>query len=313
MIAALALGLLLQGAAEPLRTPSVTARVTPEFPAVGEPITVELRVNAPRGTLVRFPVLPDTGSRIEPLDPRVVRGEPLSDGVLQVATYRLIAWDTGRVALDFGDITVERDGRLTRYPVAVGPLRIHSVLPRDSFSHAPRPARAPLDAPTMPWRWWVAAAVIAALAWWGWKRWQAHRAAQAALDPGAYARARDALAHVRRMELLGAGEPGRHLLAHADVLRRYVAERWPTLPRSLTAADLAQRLAGEEFPILPERLVAVVERAEAVAYARAAIAAPDAERTGIEAATIIEELEMAVRARTARDAGASRIRRKKLR
>lgn len=237
----------------------------------------------------------------------------MSDGVLEVATYRLIAWDTGRVALDFGDITVERDGRLTRYPVNVGELRIHSVLPRDSSSHAPRPARAPIDAPTMPWRWWVAAVVLAAVSWWGWRRWRAHREAQAALDPGAYARARDALAHVRKLELLSAGEPGRHLIAQVEVLRRYVAERWPSLPRSLTASELAQRLAQEDFPILPERVVALVERAEAVAYARAPLAAPDAERAGIEAATIVEELEQAVRARSARDAGSSRIRRKRLR
>jgi hypothetical protein len=313
VIAALALSLLLQGAAEPVRAPSVTARVSPEFPAVGEPITVELRVNAPTGTLVRFPVLPDTGSRIEPLDPRIVRAESLADGVLQVAMYRLIAWDTGSVAVQFGDITVERDGRTTRYPVAVGPLRIHSVLPRDSSSHAPRPARGPLDAPSMPWRWWVAAAVVAALAWWGWRRWHAHRDEQATLDPGAYARARDGLAHVRAMELLAAGEPGRHLLAQVDVLRRYLAERFPALSRALTAAELDQRLREEEFPILPERLVAVVERAEAVAYARAPVATADAERTGIEAATIIEELEMAARARTARETASSRIRRKRLR
>ena len=48
----------------------ITARVTPEAPAIGDPITIELRVRAPVGADVRFPVLPDTGTRIEPLDPR---------------------------------------------------------------------------------------------------------------------------------------------------------------------------------------------------------------------------------------------------
>ena len=113
MIAALGIALMLQGGAVD-RAATVRVRVTPEAPAVGEPITVELRVRAPSGTLVRFPVLPDTGTRLEPLDPRsiVVTGDAAARE--EVATYRLIAWDTGSVAVDFGEVTLERDGRVTR-------------------------------------------------------------------------------------------------------------------------------------------------------------------------------------------------------
>lgn len=313
MIAALAFLVLLQDGAAPQRAPTVSARVTPEQPAVGEPITVELRVRAPRGTLVRFPVLPDTGTRIEPLDPRSISAAGLSGEVDETATYRLIAWDTGSVALTFADVTLERDGRVTRYPVRVGELRIRSVLPRDSAGRVPKPARGPLDAPTMPWRWFVALAVIAALAWIGWRRWRAHRAALATLDPGAVVRAREAFAHVRGLDLLAAGESGRHALAHVQVLRRYLAERWPDLPASLTATELEQRLGVGDFPILPDRLVRVVASAEQVAYAGTALAPEAAERLAVDVTGVVDDLEKAWRARQAKLVEESRIRRKKLR
>ncbi len=313
MIATLALALMLQGAADPVRAPTVSARVTPESPAVGEPITITLRVRAPRGTLVRFPVLPDTGTRIEPLDPRALSGVTDDGDVDQTATYRLIAWDTGSVNVEFADVTLERDGRVTRYPVRVGTMRIHSVLPRDTTARKPKPARGPLDAPRMPWRWFVAAAVVAWLSWWGWRRWKAHTLAMASFDPGAAVRARKGFAHARSLDLITAGEPGRHAIAHVHVLRRYLAERWPELPASLTALEMNAKLASLDFPILPERLVSVLQVGEAVAYASAPISVVDAERTGVESASMMEDLERAWVVRVAKAQGEARVRRKKLR
>lgn len=313
MIARLALVLLLQGGGEPQRSLTVSARVTPESPAVGEPITVELRVRAPRGTLVRFPVLPDTGTRIEPLDPRTVSSNDAAGEVDQTASYRLIAWDTGSVNLQFSDVTLEREGRATRYPVRIGELRIRSLLPRDTSARAPKPARAPLDAPTMPWRWLVALVVVGLLAWWGWRRWRRRRLEQASFDPGAAVRARQGFAHVRALDLLGAGEAGRHALAHVQVLRRYLAERWPELPASLSASEIEMQLKQGDFPILPDRLVAAVATSEQVAYAGAALAPDAAERLAAEVAGVVEDLEKVWLARQAKSLEASRIRRKKLR
>lgn len=313
MIAGLAMLLLLQGAGTPARAPTVSARVSPESPAVGEPITIELRVRAPRGTLVRFPVLPDTGTRIEPLDPRSVSATSASGEVDQRATYRLIAWDTGRVDLRFGDVTLERDGRATRYPVRVGELRIRSVLPRDTANRRPKPARAPFDAQAMPWRWLVALAVIAGLGWWGWRRWRRHREHLAHVDPGAGVRARERLAQLGAMDLLSAGESGRHALMHVLVLRTYLAERWPNLPTSLTATELAARITGDEFPILPERVVNPATTAEQVAYAAASIAPLAAQRLAREVTVVVDDLETAWVARQAKSLAESRIRRKTLR
>lgn len=313
MIAALALALLLQATPQVERVPAVRVRVAPEQPAVGEPITVEISVRAPRGTLVRFPVLPDTGERIEPLDPRSISGTESADGVEQVATYRLIAWDTGSVAPPFSDVMLERDGRVTRYAVQLGDLRIRSVLPADSAAHQPKPPRAAVDAPTMPWRWLVALAVVAALATWGWRLHRRRRAEAAALDPGAARRARESFAHLRGLDLSSAGEPGRHALAHLQVLRRYIADRWPALAESLTAQELAARLPEVDFPVMPERLLELARVGEPVAYAAAPIASGDAERVALEAATLMEDLERAWLARQARERESGRIKRKKLR
>jgi hypothetical protein len=312
--ALVALVLLLQGTATPQRAPVVTARVTPEAPAVGEPITIELRVRAPRGSTIRFPVLPDTGTRIEPLDPRSVREVASDDGVERTAMYRLIAWDTGRVDVVFSDIVVSRDGADQRYPVRLGELRIRSLLPRDTAQRVPREARPLMESSTMPWRWWVAGAVVLFLSWWGWKQWRARRAAAALQDPGAAVRARAAFAHLRSFGLLAAGEPGRHALGHVAVLRKFVGERWTELPTPLTAAELAERAPAVDFPILPERLVTLVRRAEALAYAGAPIENAEAERMGIEATAIVEDLEKAWRARVEREQqAAQKIRRRPMR
>jgi hypothetical protein len=295
------------------RAGTVSLRVSPEAPSIGEPITIEIRVRAPRGTLLRFPTLPDTGTRIEPLDPRTIQDASTATEVDQTATYRLIAWDTGSVSVAFGDVTLERDGRATRYPVRAAALRIQSLLPRDTAARRPREAREPLDEPTMPWRWLVAAAVVAALAAVGMRRARRAMAAQAPVDPGALVRARAAFAHLQALDLAAAGEAGRHLLAHVGVLRRYLGERWPELPPALTSGELAARLAGSDFPVLPDRLTAVLDASEAVAYAGAPIGPDAALAHSAAAVALVEDLERAWLARQSRERESARVKRKKLR
>lgn len=309
-----ALLLVLQGVAAPVRVATVTARVTPEAPAIGDPITVELRVRAPAGAEVRFPVLPDTGTRIEPLDPRVIRDASAADGVDRIAIYRLIAWDTGSVAVAFSDIIVTRDGATQRHPVELGALRIRSVLPADSAQRVPRPAADPLDAPSLRWRLWVALAVVLALAIASYRRWRGWKGERAHAVPDAAGAARSAFVHARALGLLEAGEPGRHLLAHIAVMRRYLADRWPVAGADLTAQELAHALPRGDFPILPDRVVTLVARGEGVAFARAQIDNSEAERLGAEAAEVVEDLETVWLARRAQQAqDGKRIKRKPLR
>ena len=47
------------------RAPLVSVSVSPEAPAIGEPIRIELRVRAAPGTEIGFPPLPDSAEAIE--------------------------------------------------------------------------------------------------------------------------------------------------------------------------------------------------------------------------------------------------------
>jgi hypothetical protein len=321
----LALLLVLQGTAAPARAPdnatarapsrvpTVTAKVTPEAPAIGDPITIELRVRAPAGAEVRFPVLPDTGTRIEPLDPRAIRDRSTADGVDRTATYRLIAWDTGSVDVAFSDVTVRRNGVEQRYPVQLRRLRIRSLLPADTTLRVPKPAADALDAPSVRWRLWLGLAVLLALLIASYCRWRRWRRERADAPPDAIGAARAAFVHARELNLLEAGEPGRHLLAHVGVMRRYLAERWPVAGADLTAQELAHALPRGDFPILPARVVILVSRGEGVAFARARIENSEAQTLGVEAAAVTEDLETVWAARRAEQtADKKRIKRKPL-
>lgn len=299
MTLALTLLLAVQVGAAPVQAPTVTVRVTPEAPAIGEPITVELRVRAPAGAEVRFPVLPDTGSRLEPLDPRALRERPDADGVDRSAVYRLIAWDTGAVALPFGDVTVRSAGVERRYAVTLPDIRVRSVLPADTAQRRPRPARDALDLPSGAWRWWLALAVVLGFAAWIWYRRRRQRS-HTAPRRDALAAARQGFAHVDDLRLLEAGEPGRHALMGVRVLRLYLADRWQDLPPSLTATELDQRLRAVDFPILPERVTELVRRAEQLAYARSAIGSEEADTMTRVARAAVEDVERAWRARQER-------------
>ncbi len=306
--ASLLVALLLQGGG-PSRPAQVTARITPETPAIGEAITIELRVRAPSGSEVRFPALPDSLERLELLDPREVRDASTATFVDRTAVYRLIAFDTGSARLRFADITVRRDGAERRHPVTLPALRIRSVLPADSTGRIPRPARDLLEANGAAWRWLVALVVLAALGYWSWRRWMAWRAARAAAGPDVAERARLGFAHARALALQEAGEHGRYALAHVAVLRRYLSDRFATALPSLTAAELAPVLVASDLPVLPERVTDLLVRAEALAFARAPTGAADAQAMAGAAIALVEDIETAWQARRLRQLRATGLRR----
>lgn len=310
MIAALAaLALTLQGGskppspapvtAAPLLAPQVTARVFPEMTGVGEPITVELRVRASVGSEIRFPALPDSSDVVEPLDPRLVRDASTATVLDRTAVYRLIAWDTGQRLLHFADIRVSRDGAERRYTVSLPPLRVRSVLPADTAQRKPRPARELFTIPGGWWRLWVALAVVVALGWWSWRAWRRRVAETDARGPDPAVRADEGFAHAARLGLLEAGETGRFALTHVDVMRRYLAARFPQAGPSQTAREVAQALVGADFPILPERVADLLLRSEPIAFARAPVGADDARLIADEARAIVRDVETAWRSRAA--------------
>lgn len=290
MISAL-LVLALQGGAA-----QVTARVTPETVAVGEPITIELRVRAPLGTEIRFPALPDSNEVVEPLDPRQLREASSATIIDRTAVYRLIAWDTGQRVVRFGDITLSRDGTTRRYPVTLPALQIRSVLPADTALRRPRPSRAVAEVPAPWWKYAIGAVVVLAILWLLRKALRS-RAATADRGPDPAKVADDAFAHAAKLGLLEAGETGRHALTHVEVMRRYLAARFPQADLTRTAREVSEALVGAEFPILPARVSDLLLRTEPVAFARASVRPDEARAIAEEAKAIVRAVETAWRAR----------------
>lgn len=299
-----------QGRSAPVLQPQVTARISPEAVGVGQPVTVELRVRAPLGADVRFPVLPDSNEIVEPLDPRALRDASTSTMLDRTATYRLIAWDTGQRVVRFGDITVTRDGAEVKYPVRLPALRVRSVLPADTTKRIPRPARELFTVPGGWWRLIVALAVILPLGWFAWRAWRKRRQAREAKGPDPAALADDGFAHAARLGLLEAGEHGRFALTHVDVMRRYLGARFPEAGPSRTAREVADALVVVEFPILPERVAELLLASEPIAFARSAVSADEAKRIAVEARSIVQDVETAWRARHATE---RKVRRRPLR
>ncbi len=279
------------------RGAQVTARITPDSVGVGEPITVELRVRAPIGSEVRFPALPDSSEVVEPLDPRQIRDASSASILDRTAIYRLIAWDTGRRVVQFGDITVARDGAETRYPVTLPALRVRTVLPADTAKRRPRDGAALIEIPGGWWRLWVGGVVVLGILYLLWRAWRDRRAARATRGPDAAAVASDGFAHAARLGLLEAGETGRFALTHVDVMRRYLAMRFPQAGASRTAREVADSLVGVDFPILPDRVADLLLRSEPIAFARAPVSADDARGIADESRAIVREVETALRAR----------------
>lgn len=285
--------------------PQVTARVTPESPAVGEPITVELRVRAPIGSEIRFPAVPDSADAVEPLDPRLLRDASSASILDRTAVYRLIAWDTGRRTITFADVSVSRDGATQHYRVTIPPVRVRSVLPADTAERVPRPARDALEIPGGWWRIWLALAVVLALAYASWRAWTRRAARASIAEPDAARVAEEAFTHAERLGLLEAGETGRFALAHVEVMRRYLSARFPQASPSRTAREVADALVGAEFPILPERVAELLLRSEPIAFAHAPVT-PDAARAiAVEARAIVGDVETAWRSRRAAAAAAT--------
>ncbi len=296
-VVALAATAAAQGALGPVLQSQVTARISPDSVGVGQPVTVELRVRAPLGADVRFPVLPDSNEFVEPLDPRAIRDASTASMLDRTAVYRLIAWDTGQRRVQFGDITVVRDGAEVRYPVRLPPIRVRSVLPADSALRVPRPEREPFPVPGGWWRVLVALAVVLPLAWFAWRAWRRRGLARQAEGPDAAALADEGFAHAARLGLLDAGEHGRFALTHVEVMRRYLGARFPEAGPSRTAREVADALVGADFPILPERVAELLLRSEPIAFARAPLTAEEAKRIAVEARAIVRDVETAWRAR----------------
>lgn len=265
--------------------------VHPDTVTIGEPFRVHLRIRASPGATIAFPDGPDTLSAVEALDPRVISDADLPDAVEQTAIYRLAAWDVGSQALRMGDVTVRRGGEVRSIPLGELSVFVRSVLPADTAQRVPKPARDLLLDGFPWWLLWLALLLAAALIglgiWWWYRRRRTRHTVP--IDPFAHAEL-----EFRRVEALGlleAGERGRFIALMVEVLREYLAARFPVVaPVSLTSSELL--VAARELRSVPmARLAILLEEADLIKFARHPISSERARELGREARRLVRDIE----------------------
>jgi hypothetical protein len=289
--------LLLQQAGAPqLGTPARDSlqvqmgyRVSPDTVIVGEPFSLFIKVLAPKGVRFEFPSGPDTATQngVRPVE---VRGEKIVTmlGDTAVALYRLVAWDVGTQLLRVPDVRVTYEGQERRPSLAAASVFVKSVLPADTSLRVPKPARPLIVLPVFNWLKWLAllAALVAlVLAWWAWRRYR--NRPKPPIDP--YVRAQQEFARIKERRLLETGEPEQYVAAMVDVGREYLAARVPGLRRSNTSSELLQRMQPREG--VEGELPRLLDRADLVKFARAAIAGDDARQVGSLVEAIVDHVE----------------------
>lgn len=302
------IGALAQGGgAAPAATGRATSSVAlgvaivPETVTVGDPFRLVVRVRAPRGSTVEFPVAPDSGTGVEPLDPVVVVPSPDSSVVEQTATYRLAAWDVGALAIRLGEVVVTGAAGEQRIPPGRLRVQVASVLPADSTQRAPRPARALFEFGP-PWWWWALVALaglgVLALLWWLWRR-------RRAVDAVPYRSPREAAEaefdRIDALALVASGERGLHVALVVEVVRAYLARVLPGALPSLTTTELVHALRGDgRLPLT--RLARLLQDADLVKFAAAPIDASRAEQAGREARALVDAVDQALNPPARREA-----------
>jgi hypothetical protein len=301
--AALALAAALCGAPCVARTQDVTrtgalvsVSVVPATVTVGQPFSVRIRVRAPKFAVVHFPAVPDTADAIEAVDPRAMEDAGDVELIDRTAVYRLVAWDVGKRTPHFANVTVTTAGTDQVYPVAIPPVNVTSLLPADSAQRIPKEARDLVEPPSALWKWLLLGAVFAWLIWLLWRR-HKRRAAEAPKEPEPSVAAAASFDALDALALPAAGEPGRHVIASIDILRAYLARRFPDMRDSLTAEEVARALPASDLPVLPERLSNILDRETSLRFAHAAVSTDEALALGTEARAIVRDIQSAHEAR----------------
>jgi hypothetical protein len=265
--------------------------VRPDTVRVGEPATLVVRVEAPVGTMFAFPPAVDSTARVEPVDPVQVREERRGDVIEAVATYRFLAWETGDVVIPIATVRLRMPDRTQDLSLGEPHIFVRSVLPADSAQRVPKPARAFLFLPNRVWLLWVligAGFLVAGLVGWLLHR-RSHRVVPP-LEP--YADAQRAFGRLAALDLVGAGEPARHVTASADIVREYLAARDPRAGMALTTTELLAVVRADGS--VPEfRLAALLAAADSLKFEHATIEAATARALASEAQALVAEIHRA--------------------
>jgi hypothetical protein len=268
-------------------------QIRPDTVTVGQRFIVVVRVGAPPGSIVRFPESLDSAAQSSTLAPALI-GQPVVDSaviggsLIHSAAYRIAAWDVGPQSLGLPAIAVEYNGRTGYVSLAAQRVFVRSVLPADTTLWKPKPARPPMQLPTIDWRPLIAllvALAVAGLLWWAWRAWKRRR--NRPLPP--FEAAEREFARVEAMGLIAGGDPDRYLALMTDVMRKYLAARVDQIIPSNTSTELLRAAAPIQHAA--SGLDDLLTRADLVKFARGHVTGAEATDLGARARSIVRSVE----------------------
>ncbi|HYC49877.1 MAG TPA: DUF4381 family protein [Gemmatimonadaceae bacterium] len=283
-------------AAAARNTVSTGVTMSKDTVTVGEPFEVRVRVRAPYDAQINFPDNPDTSGTVQARDPRVIVTTDSVDWLDQTAIYRLSAWDIGSQPVRIGNITVTSSLANSRgnQPIDIASVHVfvRSVLPADSALRVPKPARPLWETKAFPW--WLLAVLAALIAlglgvWW-WLRRRRRPKPAIVIDP--YVRAQKEFTRLDSMGLVDAGERTRFVALVVEILRDYMAARFPDGSLALTSRELVSSLRRHSsVPV--ERLSRVLHEADLAKFAAFALTEDRARALARDARKIVEQEHVA--------------------
>src|SRR5207247_3015948 len=132
--------------------------------------------------------------------------------------------------------------------------------------------------------WALLGAAIIAVAWWLWRRYRRREPVVVVVD--AFTRAGREFARIEALGLVESGERGRFVTLMIEVLRDYLAARYPEAALSLTTTELGAVLRRKQAVPL-DRLVRLLHDVDLVKFARRAVTTGQALDVAREAKAIV--------------------------
>jgi hypothetical protein len=275
-------------------TVQMGSKVTPDTVTVGQRFILLLKVRAPAGAEMQFPMAVDSSVSQKPTAPQII-GTPLVDsvadatGTTRTAAYRFTAWDIGPQPLGLGNIAVTVNGQTVYVSLANQSVFVRSVLPADTTQRIPKPLRPPIV--LLPFNWLPWLLLLAAIA--------AALPGLVALAMVPAASRRNRCLHSRKpsgnsraskaMKLIESGEPERHVALMTDVMRNYLAARVEGVQISQTTKELLTGASSVRSHAAG--LDQILDRADLIKFARQQVSADDARAMGGHARSIVRSVE----------------------
>ena len=122
--------------------------------------------------------------------------------------------------------------------------------------------------------------------------WLQRRTGRPLPPPAPIATAKRSFGRLAALDLVGAGEPAKHVAVSVDILRVYLAMRNGEASQGLTSSELAQVLA-DDGAVPVHRVSELLQTADAIKFSEQSVDGPSAERLAGEAAAIVSEVHRA--------------------